>query len=324
MEPTYADFTTEAIRLGNAEVTHEAVQWGQGHATLDCGGSVDVSFRIDAGDRVLESEATLEVTALVSKLDTEPGSAPLDIIVNQQMAISAWAVPGGGDLPQVNRFAIPCAMLRPGENTLSVRSAADSTSLIWLYRITLDPVFERDRSAKALRAAGTVDEVLVYRTEVRAAGDLEWHPHERLEVFLGQPHRSQLTNLSWQGDNGGRATVAFTTESFRGGRRSGEGHLYDYRGMLVERAALAWDALPEDLVTFAVRRDWGQGWFASGRLVALVRGGDGRLAALSWRDDDGGTGAIELAPDRSRFIGYHQAVGEGPVGYEGKREEPRS
>ncbi|MER5986700.1 hypothetical protein [Streptomyces sp. NPDC001787] len=325
MKPTFVDFSADPPLLGNAEFSYQAVQQTPGHLTMDRGGTVDIRFQVAHRDPALETEMTLEVTALVSKNNEEPGFAPMDVLVNDQPVISDWRIPGGGDQEQVNRFAVPGRFLRTGENTLSIRCSERATMMLWLYRITLDAVYDRDKSSKEMHARDTADEVFVYRTEVRAIGDVTWNPQPDLELYLGmgEPRQVRLSNLSWQEGDGTQVAVGFGTADFRGSRRSPAGELQDFRGELLSRVPIATDAPPADAVEFNNRFDWGDGWYDAGRLLLLFRNGDRQPTTLTWRNAEGEAGAIQFDSNRTRLAGYHHARNEGPVAYDGEPTDPK-
>jgi hypothetical protein len=47
---------------------------------------------------------------------------------------------------------------------------------------------------------------------------------------------------------------------------------------------------------------------------------DRQLTRLSWRDQRGNNGTVAFAVSGAAFLGTHQTVGEGPVGYRGRAE----
>jgi hypothetical protein len=62
-------------------------------------------------------DLTLKVRALVSKMGSMVGHAPLTVLVNDRTVTSHLRIPGGGDLPQWLTFSVPGDWLS-GENTL--------------------------------------------------------------------------------------------------------------------------------------------------------------------------------------------------------------
>ncbi|MFJ3794828.1 hypothetical protein ACIPSJ_00910 [Streptomyces sp. NPDC090088] len=97
-----------------------------------------VDFQVEGPCDVVQ--ATLTVTALVSKLGPSPGYAPRTVRLQGTVLAEDLTVPGGGDLAHDNVFAVPGDLLVPGTSTLKVQSSAKASSRLWLYRITLDPV----------------------------------------------------------------------------------------------------------------------------------------------------------------------------------------
>jgi hypothetical protein len=148
MQPTYVTFAGEPASVANAVLRIDGGAATGGHLVLGADGSVEMTFEVPAADA--GGEATLQIVALVSKLGGEAGFAPLDITVNDRCLVHDWRIPGGGDLPQHMDFAVPAGRLRPGANRLRLATAPESHSMLWLYRITIDAVFDRDRSARAI------------------------------------------------------------------------------------------------------------------------------------------------------------------------------
>ncbi|AEM80200.1 hypothetical protein [Streptomyces violaceusniger] len=59
MEPTFADFAVEPVRLANAAVKYRRCTFGGNHLKLDAGGAVSFAFTV-AGDAVRECVRRLD------------------------------------------------------------------------------------------------------------------------------------------------------------------------------------------------------------------------------------------------------------------------
>lgn len=182
-------------------------------------------------------EATLTVTALVSRLGSAPGHAPIDVLVQGEALAEGLTVPGGGDLPQDNVFAVPAGMLKPGTNTLEIRASAEARSMLRLYRITLDSIDERGASERALAAQAARNSVFAYRTELRAAHDssaTSWQEAPRLVFHLDRDEHSLPAQLGWRGEDGTESAISFQSNmsDFHGCHRTADGTAYEYRGRL--------------------------------------------------------------------------------------------
>ncbi|GAA3990486.1 hypothetical protein GCM10022384_43040 [Streptomyces marokkonensis] len=148
--------------------------------------------------------------------------------------------------------------------------------------------------------------VVVYDTEVRAAG--QWKKAPRLTVHLDRGDPSELTELGWRSDGGAEAVVAFDDgmTAFRGHRRLADGSSEDYRGVECER----WSDLEgtrEDRVrVFATEEDRdGDGGDGTdeGRLSLLLDDGRGAVERVTWRDRRGTFASLALrrtAPPAAR------------------------
>ncbi|MFF0114139.1 alpha-1,2-mannosidase [Streptomyces prasinus] len=304
MEATFADFSVHPARLANAEVRHEGGRFAGSHLALGAGGSVTMEFEVE--DPADIPQATLTMTALVSRLGPAPGYAPVDVLLQGEALAEALIVPGGGDLPQDNVFAVPGHLLKAGTNTLEIRSSAEARSMFWLYRITLDPVAERGRSERARTAQAARDSVFTYRTERRPAHgspSRPWQAAPRLLFHLDRDEHSLPAQLGWQGDDGTETAVGFQSNmsDFHGVHRAADGTAYEYRGRLTGRWPYA-EGLPDTPVSgshqlhrFRTEEGWGGGWHRSHDLRILVDdGGPAPVERVTWRDQRGNSGVAVL------------------------------
>lgn len=293
VKPTFADFSVDPNRLSNAEVTRHRCRFSGSHLALDAGGSVTVDFEVEDPRDI--PQATLTVTALVSELGSSPGHAPIDVLLQGEALAEGLTVPGGGDLPQDNVFAVPGRLLKQGTNTLEIRSSAEARSMLWLYRITLDPVYERGRSERARAAEAARDSVFAYRTERRPAhsspnSSTAWQAAPPLLFHIDRGEHSLPAQLGWRGEDGSESAVSFQSSmsDFHGCHRAADGTAYEYRGRLTGR----W-TYPEGLDEHPSASVPHRG--GVGRQLARVR--------------------FVGAPAGQAFTGYYQRHNEGPIGY---------
>ncbi|GAB7036425.1 MULTISPECIES: hypothetical protein [Catenuloplanes] len=317
MEPTYVSFAQTPPLTGNAELTVEGGHPAGGHLALGAGGSVTMTFQVPAENAHLE--ATLRIVALVSELGGEIGYAPLDVTVGGQPVVRDWRIPGGGDLPQRMDFAFPAGMLSPGANTLRLTSGAGARSMLWLYRVTVDSVWERDRSAHALDRHAAEKPLLRYATRTLAGRG--WQPGPPVLAYVGTGRHSPLAQLAWADSSGAEYAVTLTGElhEFYGWcRPPGSTAPREFRGDLAGR----WDAddagSGATVRTFEVEAGWGGGWHRAGHLDLAVGVAGVRLTRVSWRDQHGNNGTVAFDGRGDGFVGTHQTVGEGAVGYRGR------
>ncbi|BFO14942.1 hypothetical protein SHKM778_13300 [Streptomyces sp. KM77-8] len=78
-EATYADFSVEPSRLANADVRFHGARFAGSHVALSAGGSVALEFEVADPEDV--PQVTLTVTALVSRLGSDLGYAPMSVLV---------------------------------------------------------------------------------------------------------------------------------------------------------------------------------------------------------------------------------------------------
>jgi hypothetical protein len=321
MEPTYADLSVQPARLSNAGVRHEGGFFGGDHLELRDGGELTFSFGLEEDDRI--AEAILTVTALVSKSGAASGHAPLTVLVNGEPVASRLTVPGSGDLPQDCVFSVPGGWLRPGPNRVTVRSGADARTMLWVYRIVVDSVHERGRSARAMFAAADERSVLRYETRWRPHDPVgnggSWERGGRLLVHVDRGERAPVAQLSWRGADGAEAAVGFQSalHEFHGYRRDADGRLFEYRGALRERWAYPEGTEGARVRRFRAEEAWGGRWHASGELRLLVDDGGAPPERVTWRDQRENSGSVAFAVGAEGFLGYYQRAGEGPIGYRG-------
>lgn len=209
MQATFADFSATPAGVSNAGIRYRHCHKASSHLVMGADASTELEFEIDDEERI--AEATLKVTALVSKLGGSPGYAPVDVLVNGKALVQGFTVPGGGDLPQDNVLAVPGDLLRQGTNTLEIRTGADARSMFWLYRVTLDSVYERGRSERAMAAEAARDTVFTYTTERRLPFTSTWRPGPRCcSTWTGASSRCPP---SWGG--GGRTARSRRSASSR-------------------------------------------------------------------------------------------------------------
>lgn len=321
MEPTYADLTAAPARVANAHVDRENARFSRGKMTLDAGGSVNLTFYLD--QRIVEG--VLRVTALVSKNGGSPGYAPLTVLVNGEPVASRLTIPGGGDLPQSLDFAVPGRWLRTdGPNVVTVRSGTDAEAMLWLYRISLDSIDERDRSVRALLAAADQRSVLRYTTRKRVhspdgAGQ-KWESGGRLLLYVDRGEKAPIAQLSWRDADGAEAAISFQSAlgDFHGYHRSSDGGLSEYRGDLEEHLAYPEGTEEATVHRFRTEEHWGERWHASGELRLMVDDGGAPVERITWRDQRENSGSVAFEEKATGFLGYYQRVGEGPIGYRGR------
>lgn len=300
LQATFADFSVDPARLSNAVVGHDRAEFGGSHLTLGAGATVTLDFEVAAPEDI--PEATLTVTALVSRLGSAPGHAPIDVLIQGEALAEDLTVPGGGDLPQDNVFAVPAGLLKPGTNTLEIRASAEARSTLRLYRITLDSIDERGASERALAALAARNSVFAYRTELRAAHDsssTSWQEAPRLVFHLDRDEHSLPAQLGWRGEDGTESAISFQSNmsDFHGCHRTADGTAYEYRGRLTG----GW-SFPEGLEEtsaaglhrFRTEEGHGGGWHSSHELRLLVDDGVAPVERVTWRDQRGNSGVVML------------------------------
>ncbi|WP_051300016.1 hypothetical protein [Actinomadura rifamycini] len=321
MQPTFADFSSDPALLANGEAEYRGCVFGGSHLKLEAGGSVGFVFAVEEGEEILE--ATLKVTALVSKMGPSPGYAPLSILVNGEPLVAQMTIPGGGDLPQTCVFAVPGRWLRPGRNQVQVRSGVDARTMLWLYRITVDSVYERDRSERALAAASARRSVFAFTTERQAHGSASgapgWTPAGRLLVHIDRGEEALPAQVSWRAADGAEAAISFQSAmtDFHGYRRDPDGGLAEFRGRLADRWEYPDGVQGAPLHRFRTQEGWGGRWHTSGELRLLVADGGAPVERITWRDQRENSGSVAFEPGAAGFLGYYQRVNEGPIGYRG-------
>lgn len=311
LNPTFVDFSASPPRRANASVRSSGAGDARGHWILNAGGAVWVDFAADTPS----DEVTLKVCALVSKVGPAPGFAPLDILVNGQSVISRFRIPGGGDLPQVMTFAVPGEWLRSGSNTLELRSAEDSQTMLWLYRVLLESVWDRDAAERALLVDCSAESAFTFVTYSRPADASEWQSGPQLRFQIDEGQAAAPAELSWRGSDGSEAAISFAGEmtSFLGHVRTARGVWLQLRGDLTERR----ERSDGPAQRFRTEVNWGGTWHQSGELSVFLDTGSGPVERIGWRDQRGNTASIGLTHVGASFTGYAQRVNEGPIGYRG-------
>ncbi|MFV2085725.1 hypothetical protein [Micromonospora sp. LOL_021] len=301
MEPTYADFGTDPARTGNVTITDvDGVEDADGHLEIDAGGSVELEF--DVPDPEVVGEACVAVVALASMLFDSPGYAPLTVRLNGRPLADRLRIPNGGGLPQRLIFAVPAEDLLIGRNTLRVESGGDAESMLWLYRVTIDPMHAHDQARSALESQLTAEPVLRYATS-----------RGEVTIFIDRGEHCLLEHVAWADDSGAEYAVTFEAQqaAFYGWCRRPGKRPKEFRGQLIERSPATSDAS-----RYAAQEGWGGGWYPSHDLLLAVGVGGRPLTRLAWRDNRGGNGTIAF--DDGTFLGIRQGVGSGPVGYRGR------
>jgi hypothetical protein len=327
VHPVFVDFSTAVPRTGNAAVESEGARFARDHFALNSGATVTISFEVP--EEGVKDELTVKIRALVSKLGSRPGYAPMGLAVNSKVVVGDHRIPGGGDLPQEMTFAVPADLLNPGRtNTLTLRTAADAHSHLWLYRVLAEPVWDRDEAERAWLAESFAEPLLTYRTDRRAPGAEEWEPAASWRLHVDSGEGAMPSRLDWRARSGAEASVEFALElhTFYGHTRDADGQWYELRGTLTDRRPFPGDADPGAGRTFATEAGWGGRWHQGGPLTFhLATGEETPYERVGWTDQRACSASIGLTEDGSSFIGWSQRVNEGPVGYRGTAvvvEEP--
>jgi hypothetical protein len=310
MQPVFAVFSTGSPRTANATVRAENASDAGGHWVIDAGGAVWVEFQVDAA----VDEVTLKIHALAAKLGPRPGHAPLDVRVNGRIVVSRFRIPGGGDLPQELTFAVPGEWLLPGPNVLELRSATDSISTLWLYRVLAESVWDRGGAALALEAGEPVGSAFEFVTFLRAADASGWRAGPMLR-FQVEGNSGGLAALAWRGADGAETAVSFAGDmsTFLGHTRTTYGERAQLRGSKMNRHHHGVGPVRR----FRTECDWGDGWHQAKELSVFLEMDAEPAEWIYWRDQRGSSTSIGLARDGASFIGYAQREGEGPVGFRG-------
>lgn len=216
-------------------------------------------------------------------------------------------------------FAVPGELLRPGTNTVTVRSSPKAATMLWLYRVTLDSVYERDRSERAMGAKAAERAVFVFRTERHAAGTADWAPAGQLHLYVERGENSLPAQISWRSVDGAEGAASFQSAmtDFLGHHRDADGTIAELRGRLESRRAFPEGTADAPLHHFRTEEGWGGGWHTSGDLRILVDHGGVAMERITWRDQRTNGGSICLHADGSGFVGFYQRINEGPIGYRG-------
>ncbi|MEU5616761.1 alpha-1,2-mannosidase [Streptomyces sp. NPDC047802] len=294
MQATFADFSATPAGVSNAGIRYRHCHKASSHLVMGADASTELEFEIDDEERI--AEATLKVTALVSKLGGSPGYAPVDVLVNGKALVQGFTVPGGGDLPQDNVLAVPGDLLRQGTNTLEIRTGADARSMFWLYRVTLDSVYERGRSERAMAAEAARDTVFTYTTERRLPFTSTWRPGPPLLFHVDRGEQSLPAQLGWRGQDGAESAISFQSNmsDFHGHHRAADGTLAEFRGRVIARGTFPEGTEGLRVHRFLTEEGWGGAWHSSGELRLLVEDGSGPVERVTWRDQRGNSGTAAL------------------------------
>ena len=295
MEPIYADFSIDPARLGNVVVSHGGCFAAASHLKLDAGGWVELRF--DANGPGDTAQAVVNLTALVSKRGPLLGHAPIDVLINGVPVIEGYVIPGG-DLPADTALAVPGEHLVAGTNVLRIQTSARSLTYLWLYRITVDTAENRGGAVLAMRReTAQTGSVFAYRAERRPAKSESWLPATRVLVHVDRGEYVELRRLSWRDEDGAEAAVSFHSAmvSFYGHHRAKDGTVSEFRGERLSSRAAPQDAAPAATHVFRTQEGWGGGWHGSSDLRLLVDDeGGADMARVSWQDEAGNTGSVEL------------------------------
>lgn len=308
LNPTFVDLSVNPPKTANATVEARDANWAGDHWVIGAGGAVVVRFSGGAQS----DELTLKVRALVSKAGPTVGHAPLTILVNDRMVASQLRIPGGGDLPQWLTFSVPGDWLT-GENVLELRSGQDALTMLWLYTVLLESVWDRDAAERALLADGARRSAFTYATRYAVDQD-EWRSGSPLRIWIDDGQASVPAELTWRVADGSEGAIAFAREmtTFLGHVRDARGRWSQYSGVLVERA----EGPVEPALRFRTEHLWGGAWHMADDLRLHVDVGAEPVERLGWRDQRGNLSSIGL--DGTSFLGYAQHVNEGPIGYRGR------
>ncbi|MDH6109586.1 hypothetical protein P3T36_000357 [Kitasatospora sp. MAP12-15] len=319
MDPVFVDFSTPELRRGNAEARTEKCSADRDHLALGAGGAVEIDFDVPVDADALPEELTLKIRALVSKLGARLGYAPLEVTVNGAALLADHRIAGGGDLPHETVVAVPRALLRPGGNTLRLRSGDDARSQLWLYRVLLESVADRDGAERAWLADAAEESLLTYDTYRRAADGDSWEPGPPLRVYLDSGERGLPAQLGWRDVEGVEASVSFGTElfTFYGQLRDQDGDWFELRGDLTGRTAFPARSRSQEVLRFATEAGWGGRWHQGGPLTLILATGGAPLERINWSDQRGCSASIGLIDCGASFLGWSQRVNEGAVGYRG-------
>ncbi|WP_354412482.1 hypothetical protein [Streptomyces sp. PvP037] len=203
--------------------------------------------------------------------------------------------------------------------------------MLWLYRITLDPVGERGRSERARLAEAARDSVFAYRTELRPAhsATAPWRAAPRLLFHVDRDENSLPAQLGWRGEDGTESAISFQSNmsDFHGCHRAADGTAYEYRGHLSDRRPFSEDTQnlsASPLHRFRTEEGWGGGWHASHELRLLVDDGGAPVERVTWRDQRGNSGVAVLHAAASEVeVAGVEASDEFDDGGEGAEQPPR-
>jgi hypothetical protein len=215
---------------------------------------------------------------------------------------------------------VPGEWLREGANTLELRSAEDSQTMLWLYRVLLESVWDRDAAERELLADGAKESAFTYLTFFRRADLPDWQPGPELRFRIDNGQAALPAKLTWRCTDGSEATVDFAQEmtSFLGHLRSPVGSWLQLRGDLMDRSESPYGPPRR----FRTEMGWGGAWHQADELSVHLDTGSGPVERIGWRDQRGNSASIGFTGDGASFTGYAQHVNEGPIGYRGTAIEP--
>ena len=153
-------------------------------------------------DPAMVREACVTLVALASMLAGGPGYAPLTVRLNGRPLADGLRIPNGGGLPQRLVFAVPAEELVAGRNTMRIESGNDARSMLWLYRVTVDPMNAHDQAGLALVRQAVAKPVLRYASDVG-----------EVTIFVDRGEQSVLDQVAWADTSG--AEYAMSSRSSR-------------------------------------------------------------------------------------------------------------
>lgn len=316
MQPLFVDLSAEPARSSGGGVAVERGFHGGTHLKLDAGGALRVPFTVPVGG--IPVEATLGLRALVSMAGPDIGYAPLDVTVNDVPLLRRHAIPGGGHLPQDFDVVVPGAALGEGTNLLTIASAPDARTHLWLYTVLLEAVFDRGAARRAMTAEDARDAVLTFTTRRRDVGGRCWTPGPVVRMLVDNGQDALPTELTWNTVAGAETSLNLAEEvqTVYGHHRDLDGTWFEVQGDLCARAAFP---TGPGLHRFATQEHWGGPWHDSSPLVLLLDAGDdGPLDRIAWRDQRGCAASVGLFAGGRAFLGWNRRAGENAIGYRGR------
>jgi OAA-family lectin sugar binding domain len=323
LSPVFVDFSAASPSASGTGVVHSdgvvvracGAAARPGYRSIGAGGWVEVDFQ----GAPQQDELTLKIVALVSRDGERVGCAPLDVRLNGHPVASGLRVPGGGDLPQTLCWSVRGDWLKREGNVLTVRSGTQSATMLWLYRILLESVWDRDKAELALLRRTDANEGSTYRTKRQPFGQPQWVDDASLTVQIaGQANPSSPVELAWRGRDGSEATVFFAAEmeEFSGLRRDADGQWTHFAGTRIEPAPTGEPALSG---AFETETEWAGYWSRGPVLVLRLGFGLTDFESVQWRTRWGVRASIVIPNGGASFEGTVQNVNEGAIRYRGVR-----